>query len=335
MPTSTRSSTPLPPLSLRDWLTSVSPLVTDRRATSCDLAKDLVSFGAYAGPGREPLREAGRIAEMARTDLGLAGAMIHHSQAAFMLDEAGAGQVVNGTLLWAMPGQGLRADPGTPWRLHGRLDVCCEPPHTQAIYVVVDHERGQVLTVDLGESLCADAVRLPQRPGSSRSEVEVAGARAVQRGPISPDSLTRAIIYGGLLEAAAWYGALTRLGDAVVAAQAQEGGVDDRHTTTHLAEIDAILSATWGAIRDAVGVWERGRSSLRTARHHTARARTLTRLAASSVVFGFVPLEDAAARMAGCSPDAREQLVGWMARSDFASDADVVADALRTDGPSW
>jgi hypothetical protein len=104
---------------------------------------------------------------------------------------------------------------------------------------------------------------------------------------------------------------------------------------THLAETDAMLSAIWGSIRDGVAVWERGLSSLRTARHHAARARTLTRLAASSVLFGYVPLEDEAARRTGLTPQVRESLVAWMARSDLDTDSKVVAEAVLQDGPSW
>lgn len=321
-------------LPLRSWLDSVSPLITERRTTSCDLARDLIAHGQYAHSRLDGLREAGRIAEMARTDLGLACAMLHHSQAVVMLQAAGAGQMVNGTLLWGLPGPGLRAEDAAPRTLHGRVSACCAPPAGDAIYVVVDHKRGHLLTVDLVGDQPVGASRSHGASSSTApASVELDGAQAVPRGRLSPDSLAHCVVYGRLLEAAAWYGALTRLCDGTLATP--HSGHGDEHATTHLAETDAVLSATWGAIRDAVSVWERGASSLRTARHHAARARTLTRLAASSVVFGYVPVEDAASRHGGPAPALRESLVAWMARSDLDADARVVADAVRTDGPSW
>lgn len=338
MPTSAPTPTPSS-IPLRTWLTSVSTLVDDRRATSCDLARDLVAHGMYASPSRDPLREAGRIAEMARTDLGLAAAMLHHSQAAFMLDEAGAGQMVNGTLLWGMPGAGIRADEKTTrtagWTLRGEVETCCQPPFSRIIYVVVDHERGHLLTVDLPDDEPPRTLRARGESGTTPATAEFDDTEATMRGRLGRDSLAHAITYGRLLEAAAWYGALTRLGDAMVATAPDEPGARSRHATTQLAEVDAILSATWGAIREGVSVWERGLSSMRTAHHHAARARTLTRLAASSVVFGYVPNEDVAAGVTGLSPTVREDLVAWMARGDLDEDAAVVAQALRTDGPSW
>lgn len=333
MPTLTKPSSPSS-VPLRSWLDAVSPLIVDRRATSGDLARDLIAHSPQVGAGRDPVREAGRIAEMARTDLGLAAAMLHHSQAAYMLDEAGAGYVVNGTLLWGFTGTGLQVDAGPAWTVSGCLETCCEPPAGHAVYVVVDHDRGHLLSVDLAAGR-PGSVHPRCRVGSSPAAVSFDGATAVLRGRLGADSLAHAVTYGRLLETAAWYGALTRLGDALVATEAGRVAVNDRQAVTRLAEIDAVLSSTWGAIRDGLGVWERGLSSMRTARHHAAQARTLTRLAASSVVFGYVPNEDAAAGAVGLPPAVREDLVAWIARSDLDADAGLVAESLVLDGPSW
>jgi len=341
-PTTSAPTTSGPPL--RVWLDSVSALISERRSNPQDLAHDLVAQDAFVSPRGNALRQAGRVAETARTDLSLACAVVHHSQAALLLGEAGAGQLVNGTLLWGLTGRGLHAHRRSPVALDGRATTCCKPPTSDVLYVVVDRECGHLLTVDTDGDQPAGALATAAPASGTATVLELRRARAVVRGSISTHSVAHTLTYGRLLEAAAWYGALTRLADGMLSAFAasdadEEAGGDalggSRAAMTHLAETDAMLSAIWGSIRDGIAVWERGLSSLRTARHHVARARTLTRLAASSVLFGYVPLEDEAARRTGVTPEVRENLVAWMARSDLDTDSTVVAEAVLRDGPSW
>lgn len=328
------SSPSLSPLPLHDWLSAMSPLLSERRARPADLAHDLVAQGGSWNPRRNPLAVASRTAETARLDLTLACAMIHHARAALVLDVCGAGQVVNGNLLWGLLEPGASARPGDVWTVSGSLETCCRPPAHNVTYVVLDHARGHVLTVAMNEpEQRAHVVVRASRP-DGRVPVELVEAPARMRGPFTDAVLSQAASFGRVLEVAAWYGALTSLADAVLAGL-RVAGRDEMRLRTSVAEMDALLSAAWASIRDAVAAWERGPNAAATLVHHVARARTLTRVAATTVLFAYTPIEDAANRGVGSSPNLREELARWMGRADLDSDSTVVAEAVLSEGPSW
>jgi hypothetical protein len=189
----TRSAPTTAALPLRVWLDSVSALISERRSNPRDLAHDLVAQDAFVSPRANALRQVGRIAETARTDLSLACAVVHHSQAALLLDEAGAGQLVNGTLLWGLTGPGLHVHPGSPTTLDGRAVTCCEPPTSDVVYVVIDHECGHLLTVDMAVDQPAGSIATATAACSTATVLELTGATAVMRGSISTDSVAHAL----------------------------------------------------------------------------------------------------------------------------------------------
>jgi hypothetical protein len=86
---------------------------------------------------------------------------------------------------------------------------------------------------------------------------------------------------------------------------------------------------------DAVSVWEWGPSAWATQVHHVVRARTLTRLAASSVLCSYPSIEDVVYGSGSASPAMREDLARWLGRDGSAGDSAVVADAVLAEGPSW
>lgn len=327
------TSPSLAPRSLHDWLSAMSPLLSERRALPADLAHDLVAQGGSWNPRRNPLSVVSRTAETARLDLTLACAMTHHARAALLLDVCGAGQVVNGTLLWGMLGDGASARPGERWTVSGSLETCCRPPEHNVIYVVLDHERGHVLTVTTDPEQRGQVDVGPADP-DGRARVALVAAPARMRGPFTDETVTQVAAFGRVLEAAAWYGALTSLADALVARLRATGGEDAR-LRTNVAETDALLSAAWGSIRDATSVWERGPSSAATRVHHVARARTLIRVAATTVLSSYTPLEDGPSRGDRASPQLREELARWMGRAELDADSAVVAEAVLREGPSW
>ena len=330
-PSASTSPSPLP---LHDWLSAMSPLLSERRARPADLAHDLVAQGGSWNPRSGPLAVAGRMAETARLDLTLACAMTHHVRAALMLDVCGAGAVVNGTLLWGMLGTGACARPGEGWTVSGSLDTCCLPPGQSLTYVVLEHERGHVLTVPVDDADQRRSVVVSGSAPDGRARIDFEAAPARMQGPVTDATLTQVEAFGRVIEAAAWYGALTSLADALVASL-QVATIDKKRLRTSVAEVDALLSASWAAIRDAVAVWERGPNAAATLVHHVARARTLTRVAATTVLFAYTALEDSAARGDGPSPQLREDLARWMGRADLDADSAVVAEAVLAEGPSW
>jgi hypothetical protein len=328
------SSPSLSPLPLHDWLAAMSPLLTERRARPADLAHDLVAQGGSWNPRRNPLAVASRTAETARLDLTLACAMIHHARAVLVLEACGAGRAVNGNLLWGLLEPGASARPGDGWTVSGSLESCCRPPEHSVTYVVLDHARGHVLTVAVNEPEQRTHVGVGASRPDGRVPVELVEAPAHMRGPFTDAVLNQAASFGRVLEVAAWYGALTSLADAVVAGL-RVASHDEKRLRTSVAEMDALLSAAWASIRDAVAVWERGPNAAATLVHHVARARTLTRVAAVTVLFAYTSIEDAASCGAGPSPNLREELARWMGRADLDADSAVVAETVLAEGPSW
>jgi hypothetical protein len=337
------------PVSLRDWLTSVSSLLDDRRVQPGELAHDLVLLSGSWNPVDGASLLAGRVAETARTDLRLACTMIHHAAGSALLGYAGrthASASTDDSLLVGLTDvahvSGGTTDAAATVRVTGSVGLCCEPGRDDTTLVLVEDVRERVLVVPIAER--AAGVAVTRRPGGTlRLDLDDAGATALA--PLRPPRLEQVRLITGVLEAAAWYGALTRLADRLLEqarveagdTDAAAGGAGARRADAggRLAEVETILSSTWGAVRDAVAVWERGESSLLTARHHAARARMMARLAATSVMFGYVPHEDEAAGSGRLPPALREHLVGWLGRSDASADEAAVTTSLLRDGPSW
>lgn len=322
------------PLPLHEWLSAMSPLLSERRARPADLAPDLVAQGGSWNPRHNPLAVASRMAETARLDLTLACAMTHHVRAALLLDVCGAGAVVNGTLLWGLLGTGAFARPADGWTVSGSVQTCCRPPEQSLTFVVLDHERGHLLTVGTDDADQRGRVVVGGPASDGGARVDLAAAQARMWGPFTGTMLARVDSFSRVLEAAAWYGAVTSLADALVAGLRTSTG-DEQRLRTSVAEADALLSASWAGIRDATSVWERGPNATATLLHHVARARTLTRAAATTVLFAYTSLEDAAARGDGPSPQLREDLARWMGRANLDADSAVVAEAVLREGPSW
>lgn len=345
VPVQTTPSGPAP--AVRDWLLSTAMLLRDRRAEPRNAAQFLLAQGGEWNPLRAPLAAPGRIADTARASLPLAGAMIHHCQGSLLLAMSGSRLGEAGELMWNLTNADLVVRPGPPWSVTGQSATCCPPPDRDVRFVVLSREHGHVLSVHApagddittavpGAEITKPAARRPVRVAQHRPDRTVVSfdtAAATVHGPYSEEMLVRAAVMRDLLEAAAWYGALTRIADGLVAT-ANDGGSDDHGTDLVLAETDALLGATWAAIHDAARLWERG-AGIAAARHHTARSRTLARTSAATLLAGYVPDEHEHARRDPGSSEAREQLVAWMSRRAWTADIDVVARSLRTDGPSW
>jgi hypothetical protein len=211
---------------------------------------------------------------------------------------------------------------------------------------VLSRAHGHVLSVQVpeldeqprasnGSQTSGDTVRRPMRVSEQlhgRTAISFDEAAARVHGPFSPEMLARTAVMGDMLESAAWYGALTRIADGLVSASRADDMAD--HGNLALAEADALLSATWAAIREAAHLWDRG-GSISTALHLTARARTLARTSAATLLAGYVPDEYQHARRDPGASESREYLVAWMSRRAWSVDIDIVAGSLRSEGPSW
>lgn len=332
------SSAPVP---LRDWLTTAGTLLEERRAHPRDLVENLVAQGGSWSPRDGLVFVAGRVAEAARTDLRLACALIHHVTGVMLLDSGGAGAPPGGDLLAGSVESTIASSPvpGHPATVSsarrvvssGQVRLCCPPAAHDGTLIVLDRSR-RVLAVPMVQDDGGSVTVRRDRPDGWRIELSSAPAVAYAALPEALDQHVHTLC--AVLEAAAWYGALTRLGDGLLA-QVQHQGLDDHAALVRTAEVEAILGATWGSIRDAATVWQRGQSSVRTAAHSAARARTLTRMAASSVLFSYVPIEDDVARQQRVSVESRERLVRWLGRGDPHEDARALAALLVDEGPSW
>lgn len=345
LPVQTTPTAPAP--AVRDWLLSTAMLLRDRRAEPRNAAQLLLTQGGEWNPLRAPLVAPGRIADTARASLPLACAMIHHCQGSLLLAMSGSRIGDSGELTWNLTNADLVVRPGPPWSVTGETATCCPPPDRDVRFVVLSRDHGHVLSVDApaGEDITTAAAGAEMSEPAARRSVRVAqhrpdrtvvsfdSAAARVHGPYSGEMLARTAVMRDLLEAAAWYGALTRIADGLVAT-ANDGGSEDHGPDLALAEADALLGATWAAIQDAARLWERG-PGLAVARHHTARARTLARTSAATLLAGYVSDEHEHARRDPGSSEAREHLVVWMSRRAWTADIDVVARSLRTDGPSW
>lgn len=342
-----RLTTPAPaptPL-VSDWLTSASQLVLERRAEPRSVAQMLLEQGGEWNPARRPLAVAGRIAETARASLPLACTMIHHARGALMLSLCGTSELCPTQMLWDLGDDNLVMDVGPPWTVTGHATCCCAPPDSDVQYVVMSHRLGHAVcvpTTATDESpYPADRQADPSRRPvtvvdctDGGATVRLQAAPAQVHGAFAHETLTQVAVMGRLLEASAWYGALTRLADGLLATPEPDGRAGQSANLV-LAEADALLSSSWAAIREAVTLWEHGAPSADSAEHHTARARTLARSTAATLLFGYVHDEYDHARRDPGAADAREQLVSWLRRRDWAGDSDVVAAGLRQDGPSW
>lgn len=328
-----------------DVLTTAATLVRDRHAEPRNVAQLLLAHGPW-DPSRGPLAVASRLADVARASLPLACAMTHHARGLLMMTTGRASTDPCETA-WDLTDADVLARPGPGWTVTGEAVTCCPPPDRDVRFVVLSRHHGHVMSVpaavvshdgqqtraaDSSEDSTPSTIGVVTKPGGSAT-VSFREAAARVHGPYSEELLARAAVISDLLEAAAWYGALTRIADGLVAADGDDWS-GDRIPDLALAEADALLGATWVAIREGAGLWERG-SNGTTATHHTARARTLTRTAAATLLAGYVPDEYAHARRDPGSAEAREQLVAWMGRRPWASDIEVVAATLRREGPSW
>jgi hypothetical protein len=253
----------------------------------------------------------------------------------------------SGELTWNLANADLVVRPGPPWSVTGKTVTCCPPPEQDVRFVLLSRDHGHVLSIrapeadgittaaagaELSEPDAGRSVRVAQhRPDRTVVSFDTAAARV--HGPYSGEMLARTAVMRDLLEAAAWYGALTRIADGLVAT-ANNGDSEDHGPDLALAEADALLGATWAAIHNAARLWERW-AGIAVARHHTARARTLARTSAATLLAAYVPDEHEHTRRDPGSSEAREHLVAWMSRRAWTADIDVVARSLRTDGPSW
>ena len=344
LPETRSSSLPRPLPGQR--LAAAATLVRDRRSEPRSVAHLLLGHGGQWDPSRGALAVVSRVVDTARASLPLACAMTHHARGSLMLSGAGVCLDDPEELTWALSGAELDARPDAGWFVTGRADTCCPPPDRDVRFVVLSRRLGNVLSVpvaaidsatpssDAGDSRggTGSSISVATRPGGETT-VSFDAAHATVHGPYSQELLDRAAVMADLLEAAAWYGALTRIADGLVATDAEEWP-GHRVPDLTLAETDALLGATWASIRDGVGLWERdGRGG--ATEHHTARARTMARTSAATMLAGYVPDEYAHARRDPGAAEAREQLVAWMSRRPWATDIDVVASALRREGPSW
>jgi hypothetical protein len=272
--------------------------------------------------------------------------MMHHARGLLMLSAAGASRAHPDELTWALGHADLETRLDTTWSVSGSATTCCPPPDRDVRFVVLSHRLGHVLSVPVASvashgpastagpaaSSAAPAIGLDTSPGGATT-VSFDRAAATVHGPFSQEMLERASVMADLLEAAAWYGALTRIADGLVATDTDDWA-GSRVPDLTLAEADALLGATWASIREGVGLWERdGRGD--AAMHYTARARTMARTSAATMLAGYVHDEYTHARRDPGAADAREQLVAWMGRRSWSADIDVVATALRREGPSW
>jgi hypothetical protein len=326
---------------------TAASLLRERRAEPRDAAQFLLTQGQEWNPVRAPHAVAGRIADTARASLPLACAMIHHSQGALLLSLSGGSTSDPGEMMWSLTGATVVARPARRWSVTGRATTCCLPPDHDVRFVVLSRAHGHVLSVqapDLvehsrvsnGPEMSRGTVRRGVRVSEKlrgRTAISFDEAAARVHGPFSQEMLAQAAVMGDLLEAAAWYGALTRIADGLVAGSSADEGTG-KGPDVILAEADALLSATWAAIREAAHLWDRDGSTT-TARHHTARARTLARTCAATLLAGYVPNEHEHARRDPGASESREYLAVWMSRRSWTVDIDIVAGSLRSEGPSW
>ena len=179
-----------------------------------------------------------------------------------------------------------------------------------------------------------DSTGVELQSGPTGWVVVLDGASAEVRRPFTADLLTHALQLRRLMETAAWYGGMTRFADGILADHG--AGVDCQAVTGHrLSEADAALSAVWGGIRDALTVWQRGSFARSATTHLVARARVTARMAAATMLCGFVGNEHAHSRRDPGVGDAREHLVAWLRRSDVGGDVADITAALADEGPSW
>ena len=335
-----------PEPAVREWLSATASLLRDRRAEPRNAAQLLLLQGGEWNPSVAPLAVAGRIADIARASLPLACTMIHHCQGALLLALSGASTGDSGEMTWSLSNADLDTRPGPRWSVTGTSTTCCPPPDQDVRFIVLSRSHGHVLSVRTPErdietwpSPGSTTDSGPTRPTVRVTEqrrgrimVSFDDAPARVHGPYSGEMLARTARMRDLMESAAWYGALTRIADGLLAASGDDSA-DDPVSDLTLAEADALLGVTWSAIGEAVNLWQRGNSA--TAGHHIARARTLVRTSAATLLAGFVPGEYRHARRDPGVLEAREQLVGWMSRRPWTADIDVVARSLRCHGPSW
>jgi hypothetical protein len=325
--------TPSASASLRGWLDAVADGILHRQIDPRDAARDLLETHVWQCPHEDPAHLVGQIAEIGRVHLPLACAVIHHAEGSLLWAQASGSRRQRTGLLWSLPQLGMEAIPGEPWRVSGRTRVCCAPPDSGVTYVVPARREGVVMGVH-PSGPDDDVATLLGTEDDRVLVLDKIPAHLV--GSVTVPQLHESVLLSRLLECAAWYGAMTRLADGMLAVLADEEYQDERGTIeAHVAETDTMLHASWAAIRDAVAAWQRAGTSPHAAAHHVARARTLARLAATSVVFAYMPMEDAAARRLGNCPTNRLHLVEWLKRGNPAADASIVATSVLSDGPSW
>ena len=338
------ASSSLPVASQR--LAAAATLVRERRAEPRSVAHLLLGEGGRWDPSRGPLAVVSRVADTARASVPLACAMTHHARGLLMLSAAGASSGHAEELAWALGHADLETRLDTEWSVSGSATTCCPPPDRDVRFVVLSHRLGHVLSVPVmsqasnrpastagsAASSAGPTIGLATSPGGATT-VSFDRAAATVHGPFSQEMLGRASVMADLLEAAAWYGALTRIADGLVATDIDDR-VGSRVPDVTLAEADALLGATWASIRDGVALWERDGAG-DGAVHYTARARTMARTSAATMLAGYVHDEYTHARRDPGATEAREQLVAWMGRRSWTADIDVVATALRREGPSW
>lgn len=335
---------PLPMAGTR--LAAAATLVRERRAEPRYVAHLLLGDGGQWDPSRGALAVVNRVTDTARASLPLACAMTHHVRGSLMLSAAGVPSDDREEMTWALGEADLETRPDSGWSVTGSATTCCPPPDRDVRFVVLSHRLGHVLSVpmtaaasDGRPSAVGDvvggarpAIGLTTHPGGETT-VSFHAASATVHGPFSQELLGRVSVLADLLEAAAWYGALTRIADGLVAIDTDDE-VGCRVPDLTLAETDALLGATWASIREGVGLWERDGCGAATI-HHTARARTMARTSAATMLAGYVHDEYTHARRDPGAAEAREHLVSWMGRRPWSGDIDVVATALRREGPSW
>lgn len=330
-------STPAPASAY--WLSAAATLLQERRAEPRTVAAFLLGERGHWDPSRGPLAVAGRIADTARASVMLACAMTHHARGALLLTMAGVEGRDPSQLLWDLTSADLEVDVGSPWTVTGQAGTCCAPPDQDVRYVVLSRRHGHVLSVPAAAPTRGDLPPAGSAPAIAEraqgtATVSLHRAPARVHGPYSEAMLARAEVMSDLLETAAWYGALTRIADGLVAVVGDGWDGADVPTLV-LAEADALLSSTWGTIREAIGLWERGSTSVLAARHLAARARTLARTSAATLLAGYVADEYEHARRDPGAAEAREELVAWIGRRPWVDDVDVVVATLRQEGPSW